>query len=173
MIIYLSGLLQAVKESDASELSAILKEKDEKGYKNYNVDGFLHESPLHDAVFKGEYDICKLLLDYNADVNKILGDQTPLNVAEERGHYRIANLLLKRRKQEKIFYRNPLHRAVKECDYSLCETHLKHIHVNSVDRKKQTALHVAVMFAPDDICKLLVRNGADICAKDSFNDTPL
>ena len=170
---FLSGILQDVKNSDISELNNVLQEKDKLGYKNFNVNGSVYESPLHLAVCKGDYDICKMLLDSNADVNKILENQTPLNIAEEMGNFSIANLLLKKRKQDKTFYRNPLHIAVKECDYHLCEFHLKHINVNSVDRKNRTALHVAVMFSPDYICKLLVQNGADVYARDSYNDTPL
>ena len=171
--LFLSGILQAVRVGDISELTKILQEKDKLGYKNFNVNGSIYESPLHLAVFKGDYDMCKMLVDSNADVNKILENQTPLNIAEEMDNFLIANLLQKKRGRDRIFYRNPLHIAVKECDYHLCEFHLKHINVNSVDRKNRTALHVAVMFSPDDICKLLVRNGADVYARDSYNDTPL
>ena len=168
-----SGLFEAVKAGDVSELNNVLQEKDEMGYKNFNVNGYIYDLPLHEAVYQGDYHICKMLLKCNADVNKMLDFRTPLNIAEEKGNYQIANLLIKERNEDKSFYKNPLHAAVKKGDYSLCKFHLRTINVNSVDEKKRTALHLAVMYARDDLFKLLLKNGANIYARDIFNDTPL
>ena len=168
-----SGLFEAVNTGNISELSNVLQEKDKMGYKNFNVNGYIYDLPLHEAVYQEHYDICKMLLKYNADVNKMLEFRTPLNVAEEKGNYQIANLLVKERNEDKSFYKNPLHIAVKRGDYSSCKFHLRTINVNSVDGKKRTPLHEAMIHARDDLCKLLLKNGADIYARDIFNDTPL
>ena len=168
-----SGLFEAVKTGDVSKLSNVLQEKDKMGYKNFNVNGYIYDLPLHEAVHQGDYDICKMLLEHNADVNKILESRTPLNVAEEKANYQIANLLVKERNEDKSFYKNPLHIAVKKGDYLLCKFHLRTINVNSVDEKKRTPLHVAMVYARDDLCKLLLENGAEKYARDIFNDTPL
>ena len=137
------------------------------------MNGSIYDLSLHEAVFKEDYDICKVLLKFNADVNKMQESRTPLNIAEEKNNYQIADLLVKNRKQDKSFYKNPLHIAVKLGDYSLCKFHLRTINVNSVDEKKRTALHVAVMYARDELCLLLLENGANKYARDIFNDTPL
>ena len=158
---------------DISELGEVLQEKDELGYTNFNVNGYLHQVPLIEAVVQRDYDKCKMLIDCNADVNKLLEYRTPLNVAEEMGNFPIARLLVKKRKQDKSLYKNPLHISVKQCDYRLFEFHLKSININSADEKNRTALHVAAMHAPDDLCELLVKNGANVSARDIFSDTPL
>ena len=167
------GLVEAVEAGNVSKLSKVLQEKDKVGYKNFNVNGYKYDLPLHKAVYKEDYDICKILVKCNADVNKMLEFRTPLNIAEEKGNYRIAKLLIQERNQDNSFYKNPLHIAVKENNYSLCKFHLRTIPVNSVDEKKRTALHVAVMCASDYLCKLLLKNGANIYARDIFMDTPL
>lgn len=156
---------------DISELGEVLQEKDKLGCTNFNVNGYLDLVPSNEAVARRDYDKCKMLIDCNADVNKMLEYWTPLNIAEEIGNFQIARLLIKKRKEDKCLYKNPLHIAVKECDYRLCEFHLRSINVNSVDEKSRTALHVAVMYAPDDLCELLIKNGANVFARDIFSDT--
>ena len=135
-----SGLLETVRTGDISGMQDLLHDKDTLGYKNLNVNGFLYDSPLHEAVDRGDIDVCRMLLQCNADVNKLLADRTPLNIAEEMGHYQIAKLLIEKRNQDQFSYRNPLHIAVKECDYRLCKFHLKSINVNSLDERKQKCL---------------------------------
>lgn len=168
-----SGLLETVRTGDISGMQDLLHDKDTLGYKNLNVNGFLYDSPLHEAVDRGDIDVCRMLLQSNADVNKLLADRTPLNIAEEMGHYQIAKLLIEKRNQDQFSYRNPLHIAVKECDYRLCKFHLKSINVNSLDERKQNALHVAVKYAPYDLCELLIKTGANVFSRDDFGDTPL
>ena len=168
-----SGLFEAVVANDVSELSAILQKRDKLGYKNFNVNGSFCDISLHAAVPRGDYDMCKMLVECNADVNKMLEYRSPLNVAEEMRNFQIASLLVQNCDQDKSFYKNPLHKAMEEHGYRLCQFHLQNIIVNSLCEKKRTALHVAVMYAPDDICELLIKNGADVCARDIFNDTTL
>ena len=81
---------------DVSELSGILRKRDKLGYKNVKVNGSFPDIPLHAAVSRGDYDTCKMLVECNADVNKMLEYRTPLNVAEEMGSFQIASLLIKK-----------------------------------------------------------------------------
>ena len=37
----------------------------------------------------------------------------------------------------------------------------------------RTPLYVAVIFASDKLCELLLKYGADVNAKDSYNDSPI
>ena len=41
------------------------------------------------------------------------------------------------------------------------------------DEKMRTPLHVAIIFASDEICNLLLKRGADVHAKDSNMDDPI
>ena len=47
------------------------------------------------------------------------------------------------------------------------------VDVNETDEKMRTPLHVATIFASDEICDLLLEYGADVFAKDTNNDTPI
>ena len=45
--------------------------------------------------------------------------------------------------------------------------------MNETDEKMRTPLHVAIIFADDALCDLLLRHGADVHAKDSYMDDPI
>ena len=46
------GLVEAVESDNVSKLSKVLQEKDKVGYKNFNVNGYKYDLPLHKAVYK-------------------------------------------------------------------------------------------------------------------------
>lgn len=46
------GLVEAVEADNVSKLSKVLQEKDKVGYKNFNVNGYKYDLPLHKAVSK-------------------------------------------------------------------------------------------------------------------------
>ena len=64
-----SGFLETVRTGDISEMQDLLHDRDTLGYKNLNVNGFLYDSPLHEAVDRGDIDVCRMLLKCNFDVN--------------------------------------------------------------------------------------------------------
>jgi ankyrin repeat protein len=66
---------------------------------NINAPCYNGFSPLHRASFLGLLSICKILLDYGADVNitNIYGD-TPINLATNEGHKNIVNLFIQHKK---------------------------------------------------------------------------
>ena len=116
-----------------------------------------------------------MLVKFGADVNLLnLDNQTPLNVAEANSEFSICKLLLKKRKERKIMDRKALHVCAKQNDLVMFKIHInKGDNVNETDEKMRTPLHVAMMFASDAICDLLLRYGADVHAKDSYSDDPI
>ena len=183
-------LVDGVLSNDVSAVSTIL-EGDNLGYWNFNVLGPFNDTLLHIAVSYGNYEMCKKLLNCNVDVNVLnTNDETPLHIAERKGilkekmsrkkqkHERnefleICKILLKSRKEEEITYYSQLHREVKNNNFKLTRQHLNSIDVNKIDTLKRTPLHVAVLFAKDEICDLLLESGADVQVKDYYSDTPI
>ena len=116
-----------------------------------------------------------MLVKCGADVNFLnLDNESPLNVAEANGEFSICRLLFKKRKEKKIMYRKSLHVCAKQNDLVMFKIHInKGGNVNERDEKMRTPLHVAMIFASDAICELLLRYGADVFAKDSYMDNPI
>ena len=149
---------------------------DNVGRKNFNVNGSLDYSLLHVATNNNNYQICKMLIKFDADVNLCdFEDQTPLNVAERNTNYSICKLLVKKRKrkEKRISYMKQLHICARRNDFITCKKHINSVNVNETDERERTPLHVAVIFASDKLCELLLKYGADVNAKDSYNDSPM
>ena len=163
-----------VQDNDVATVDRILQ-YDAVGRKNFNVNGSLHDSLLHKAARNRNYKICKMLVKFGADVNLLnLNDQSPLNVAEANSEFSICKLLVKKRKEKKITYRKALHICAKQNDLVMFKIHIKKgDNVNERDVKMRTPLHVAMIFASDAICDLLLKCGADIHAKDCYMDDPI
>ena len=149
---------------------------DNVGRKNFNVNASLYESLLHIAVHNNNHDICKMLVKFGVDVNMfVLDDRTPLQVAERNENYSICQLFVKERnrKEKRISYKKDLHYYVRSNNLRTCEELIKSVNVNETDERERTPLHVAVIFASDKLCKLLLEHGADVNAKDNYNDSPI
>ena len=182
--------MDGVLRNDVSSVSAIL-EGDNLGYWNFNVHGPFNDTLLHIAASYGNHEMCGKLLNCDADVNALNNnDETPLHIAEIKGiwqqkmsgnkqkHERnefleICKLFLKSRKEEEIRYNSPLHREVKDNNFEVTKQHLESIDVNEIDTLKRTPLHVAVLFAKDEICNLLLKHDADVQLRDDYSDTPI
>ena len=165
--------MEGVENNDVATVDRILQ-YDAVGRKNFNVNGSLHDSLLHKAVRNRNDEICKVLVKFGADVNLLnLDNQSPLNVAEAIVQYPICKILVRKRKEKKIRYKNALHVFAKEDDMGNCKIHINSVDVNKIDEKMRTPLHVAMIFASDALCNLLLRYGADVYAKDSYMDTPI
>ena len=174
-MIFVLELLEGVQNNDVVTVNRVLQ-CDNVGRKNFNVNGSLHDSLLHVAARNSNYEICKMLLKFGADVNKLnLDDQSPLNVAETNTNYSICKLLIKRRKrkEKRILYNKALHIFARKDDLTTCKKLINSANVNETDEEERTPLHVAVIFASDKICELLLKYGADVNAKDSNNDSPI
>ena len=66
-----------------------------------------------------------------------------------------------------------LHICARKNDLITSKKHINNVNVNETDEKMRTPLHVAVIFASDKLCKLLITHGADVSAKDSNNNSPI
>ena len=174
-MIFVLELAEGVQNNDVVTVNRVLQ-CDNVGRKNFNVNGSLNDSLLHVAARNNNYEICKMLLKFGADVNKLnLDDQSPLNVAETNTNYSICKLLVKRRKrkEKRILYNKALHIFARKNDLTTCKKLINSVNVNETDEKERTPLHVAVMFANDKVCELLLEYGADVNTKDSYNDSPI
>ena len=115
-----------------------------------------------------------MLVKFGADVNLLnLDNQSPLNVAEATFDSPICKLLIRKRKEKRIRYKKALHVFAKQNDIDNCKIHINSVDVNETDEKMRTPLHVAMIFANDVLCNLLLRYGADVHAKDSYMDDPI
>ena len=174
-MIFVLGLAEGVENNDVVAVNRVLQ-CDNVGRRNFNVNGSLCDSLLHVAARNNNYEICKMLLKFGADVNKLnLDDQSPLNVAETNTNYSICKLLVKRRKrkEKRILYNKALHIFARKNDLTTCKKLISSVNVNETDEKERTPLQVAVIFANDKVCELLLEYGADVNTKDSYNDSPI
>ena len=104
-----SALVKGVACNDIATVNALLQ-YDAVGRKNFNVNGSLHDTLLHIAAQNRNYEICKMLLKFGADVNLLnLDNQSPLNVAETNVESALCRLLVGKRKDKKIMYKKTLH----------------------------------------------------------------
>ena len=174
-LIFVLVLSEGVQNNDVAMVDRVLQ-CDNVGRKNFNVNGSQYDSLLHTAAYNNNYEICKMLLKFGADVNMFdLDDQTPLHVAERNMNYAICKLFAKKRKRKenRTSYNKVLHIYVRKDNLIMCKKHISSVNVNETDEKDRTPLHVAVIFARDEICELLLKFGADVHAKDSYNDSPI
>ena len=167
--------MEGIQNNDVVAVDRVLQ-YDNVDRKNFNVNGSLYDSLLHVAARNNNHEICKMLLKFGAYVNMFnLQRQTPLNVAERNMNYSICQLLVKKRKrkEKRISYNKALHICVRKDDFIMCKKHINSINVNETDVKMRTPLHVAVIFASEKLCELLLKYGADVNVKDSHNDSPI
>ena len=149
---------------------------------------------LHDAVKSGDLNKCKELIQHGADVNAKKYDETPLHEAAYCGHLNICELLIKHGADvngKSLSGWTPLHQAADEGYLEICELLIKNdADVNAKDDEGKTPLHEAIhkeeeywdkeegsemrdfVLEKIKICKLLIRHGADVKAKDQCGKTP-
>ena len=174
-LIFISALLESVQNNDVAAVDRVLQ-YDNVDRKNFNVNGSMYSSLLHVAARNNNHEICKMLLKFGADVNKFdLENQTSLNVAERNTNYSICQLLVKKwkYKEKRISYSKALHICARKDDFIMCKKYISSINVNEIDEKMWTPLHVAMIFASDKLCELLLKYGADVNAKDSYSYSPI
>ena len=109
---------------------------------------FFYQTPLHIAARVGNKTIVDLLIKYGAKLNKIdNNDEIPLFI------------------------------AIKASCVECIDRLLEGFQMNTTNRKKQTALHLACISANTEIAKKILdyfkKDGANINARDVFGNTPL
>ena len=98
--------MEGLENNDVAAVDRILQ-YDAVGRKNFNVNSSLHDSLLHKAARNRNYEMCKMLVKFGADVNLLnLDNQSPLNVAEANGEFSISKRLFKKRKEKKLCTEN-------------------------------------------------------------------
>ena len=172
-MIFILALIDGVLENNILKVSPIL-ERDKIGYLNANVLGPFPDTLLHIAASYGNCEMCRKLLKCGADINIFnSGGLTPLHVAKAISHYDICKLLVAKREEREITYKRALHPTARDNELDSFRIHLESVDVNDIGVMKRTPLHVALIFSCDEICELLLTQGADILAKDMYNDTPI
>ena len=167
--------MEGVQYNDVAAVDRVLQ-YDNVDRKNFNVNGSLYDSLLHIAARSNNFEICEMLLKFGADVNMFnFEDQTPFHVAERNTNYSICQRFVKKRKskEKRIWYNKALHICARKNDLIMCKKHINSVDLNETDERERTPLHVAVIFASDELCELLLKYGADVNAKDSYNDSPI
>ncbi len=133
-------------------------------------------TPLQYALRSGNVELCRMLLDAGADVNRTGPFYTPLNCAVMGGHIELVEILLDAgaRVNELDWEESPLHIAVDLGGIELIEILLRSgADINSTNNYEETALHVAVSSNNIEISNLLLSAGADVNACDVDEETAL
>lgn len=132
------------------------------------------------AAQNGYLDVCKILLDHGAEINKRnrLGlGFTPLDSAAHAGQLEVCQLLLDR--GANIDYlddkkETPLHLAAKTGQWRVCELLLnKGAKINAKDVVNNRPLHSATEHERLEVCQLLLDRGADLYATNNAGYTAL
>lgn len=137
--------------------------------------------PLMFAIRNENTEIVKLLLQYNASVDKLeYGEGYPINLAVRHGNVEIIDELLKHGADPNSSYRYssclkiPLHQAIyyHRADIVKLLT-LYGADVNSIDDNGNTPMHVAVNEVQEDIIRILLNSWADITVINESSSTCL
>lgn len=125
-----------------NDILTFLLEKNKESADYYNDNGLM---PLHVASFFGHIEIVKILLKYtiNYDSSSNSG-QTPLYLAADQNHLKIVKFLIENganATHADLDGNTPLHAAAAKGFDEVVEELLPHSEVNSINKKKLTALN--------------------------------
>lgn len=118
---------------------------------NFETEYYSHDdkNPLVSAAMKGYHKIVKIL------INKIPNSETISSAL-----YKILKLSDITKKSDNVDYDKCLHILLKS----------KNLDINSKDWNKNTALHYALRYQDPDIALEILRKGASLASKDSFDN---
>ncbi|QBB84304.1 hypothetical protein DEJ70_06355 [Wolbachia pipientis wAlbB] len=124
-------------------------------------------SPLHMAAGNGHYNVVKLILDNEADIDVAMTNgRSPLHMAAQNGHYNVVKLLL----EHGAIVGNddkkgctPLHLAAESDHIDVVKLLLEHeADVNVATIEGYSPLHIAAQNGHYNVVKLLLDNKADV-----------
>ena len=145
-------LHRAAEQGNIQLASALLTHAEEEGE---------YGTQLHLAAMRGHAEMVSLLLKKKSNVCACIPplQRMPLHLAATHGHTNVVELLIGTNFLQKIGYKIDLLKDLR--------------HLEAVDRKGYTALHLAAKYGYIDVVRLLLKEGADINARDKLGETPL
>lgn len=136
-------------------------------------------SLLHLSVRLNRVDVTRTLIDYGANVNIRLGNgTTPLHVAARFNCAAVAEILVHSGANPSLVDgngNNALHQTARRSSKGVMEILLRDSDID-IDAKTQvgmTPLHLVCMNGDLEMCRLLLRHGAEITSKTADCSTPL
>ncbi len=135
-----------------------------------NAPSFMHGEPIRAAAIKGDVNTVEFLLDQGANIEADYHSSTPLLLAVENDHRKLAEILLRRGaniNEFDMYGRSAIHLAADQGNLGMLSTLLKHgATVDARDADQKTPLHHAVEAQSISLVKFLISNGANPSAAD-------
>ncbi|RDD43877.1 Transient receptor potential cation channel subfamily A member 1 [Trichoplax sp. H2] len=143
-------------------------------------------SPLHVACRLGMEEVCRLLLEFDADITMSSADGSfALHYAAASGNITVIQSLLSqarklgRNVENEVQMRDcegqtPLHRAIQNWRFQAVEELIENgAKVMDVEKNGRTSLHIACASGCNEIVSILISKGSNVNATDSQRKTPL
>jgi len=168
---------EIVQDGSVRDLKDFLLDKNNvKSINNLDEEGV---ALLHLAVRLNRVEVTRMLIDHGAEPDIRLKDgSTPLHVAARFNSAAVAEVLLHSGANPLLvdaLGNNALHHAVRRRNKEVVDLLVRDsdIDVNACTQVGMSALHLVCMNGDLEICRILLRHGADITAKTADYSTPL
>ncbi len=173
----INELKTAVIQDNVAQIEAIVKSNPKLLTLKFSQ---AKQTALHLAVSSGKFEATQKLIELGASATeKDARKQTPLHLAINQADVRIASVLIENSDDLNVVDQNgatPLMRVVmnRNAKVELAELMIKKgADLDSVNRGKQSALHLACYYRRPELGVKLIEAGADITAVDNNQNTPL
>mmetsp|Transcript_96325 Transcript_96325/g.171169 ORF Transcript_96325/g.171169 Transcript_96325/m.171169 type:complete len:589 (-) Transcript_96325:102-1868(-) len=136
------------------------------------------QTPIFYAAREGFGGACKLLVEYEADVNEIggVGEETALHVASQNNKFKAITFLLALKADPQTYDKGgqrALHRAARVgAAHSIKALLTGRVEVDTLDTCGQTPVHIACFFGNEDTVSMLLNARADVEAETIRGQTP-
>lgn len=163
-------------EGDTENMTILLKAGVPAGGRDSRDE--VGQTPVFYAAREGFGGACRLLVEYEADVNEIggVGGETALHVAAQNNKHKCIRMLIAVRADPEIVDRGgqrPLHRACRlGAMHGVKALMENRAELEARDTCEQTSLHMGCFFGHEDVVRYLLLQRADIYAEDIRGQTP-
>lgn len=136
------------------------------------------QPPILYAAREGFGGACKLLVDYEADINELggVGGETALHVASQNNKFKAIRMLIACRADPEMLDKGgqrPLHRACRLGSMHGVKALVEcKVELDSRDTCDQTSLHIGCFFGHEEVVRYLLNKRADVYAEDIRGRTP-